>query len=131
MTKLNEVACEYFQRSLKINDERRYEITLPWLKLRPVLPEGRDIAERRSRTNIFEDYQDVIQILLSDRTIDKVKKDNLGKPGYYLPHRAVMKKSPTIKIGLVFYASARTKNYPSLNECLAKGPNLLQFIQQL
>lgn len=136
MKELHEAAYEHFQHSLKINDEGRYEITLPWLQLHTTLPDGKELAERRLKTTIrklktagiLEAYQNVLQNWLKNGIIEEVEKDDETKPGHYLPHRAVVKNSATTKIRPVFDASAHLKNYPSLNDCLAKGPNLLELI---
>lgn len=53
-------------------------------------------------------------------------------PAHYLPHRPVVKMtSVTTKIRPVFDASAREKGKPSLNDCLEKGPNLIEEIRTL
>lgn len=49
MAELNGVAFEHFQESLKINVAGRCDLTLPSLKLHPMLPEGKDFAD--------EDYE--------------------------------------------------------------------------
>ncbi|XP_055944433.1 uncharacterized protein LOC129975391 [Argiope bruennichi] len=52
--------------------------------------------------------------------------------GNYLPHRAVIKlSSSTTPIRPVFDASARLANYPSLNQCLECGPNLIELIPNI
>ncbi|XP_035218928.1 uncharacterized protein LOC118192134 [Stegodyphus dumicola] len=132
---LQQAALVHFHR-LKVNNEGRYEVTLPWLKLHPTLPEGKDLAERRLRTifkrlktaNILEVYQEVLQTWLKDGIIEELKEDEVITPGHFLPHRAVVKNSATTKIRPVFDASAHTKTSVSLNECLAKGPNLIELI---
>ncbi|GFV52738.1 uncharacterized protein TNCV_2874091 [Trichonephila clavipes] len=50
---------------------------------------------------------------------------------YYLPHRAMFKISETTKIRPVFDATAREENNPSLNDCLLKGPNLIELIPDI
>ena len=48
---------------------------------------------------------------------------------HYLPHRAVIREDKeTTKIRVVYDASARLSNEPSLNECLYSGPCLLPKI---
>lgn len=136
MTELQQAAYEQFQRSLTINNDGRYEVTLPWLQLHPILPERRELAEGRLRNtikkleaaNIFEAYQDVLKNWLEEGIIEEVTKGDEVKPGRYLPHRAAAKDSATTKIRPVFDASAHMKNCLSLNNCLATGVNLLELI---
>nr|XP_015912433.1 uncharacterized protein LOC107443167 [Parasteatoda tepidariorum] len=133
---LCQAAYEHFQSNLKLNNEGRYEVKLPWLQLHPALSEGRELAERRLRTtinrlkaaHILEAYQDVLLAWLNEGIIEEVNMDNEILPGHFHPHRAVIKNSSAIKIRSVFDASARMKNSTSLNECLAKGPNFLELI---
>ena len=51
---------------------------------------------------------------------------------YYLPHRAVLKpESLTTPVRPVFDGSCKSGRNPSLNDCLEKGPNLLELIPSL
>ncbi|XP_035233654.1 uncharacterized protein LOC118205477 [Stegodyphus dumicola] len=92
---MQQAAIVHFQRSLKVNDEGRYEVTLPWLKLHPTVPEGKDLAERRLRTtvkrlktaNILEAYQEVLQMWLKAGIIEELKEDEIMTTGHFLPHR--------------------------------------------
>ncbi|GFU27670.1 integrase catalytic domain-containing protein [Trichonephila clavipes] len=64
--------------------------------------------------------------------IEEVPKTEVDNFGYYLPHRPVMKQaSQTMKIRPVFDASARDKSQPSLNDCLNRGPNLIELIPDI
>jgi len=50
----------------------------------------------------------------------------------FIPHRAVFKpESQTTPIRPVFDASFKTHRSPSLNECMEKGPNLLELIYSI
>ena len=58
-----------------------------------------------------------------------IERDNFS---HYLPHRPVVKMSSSAtKIRPVFDASARDKQYPSLNQCLEKAPDLIEFIPSI
>ncbi|GBO33318.1 hypothetical protein AVEN_204081-1 [Araneus ventricosus] len=57
---------------------------------------------------------------------DKVNPEGLGI--HYLPHRAVFKDNSTTKVHPVFDGSAKTRNSVSINECIEKGPNLIEMI---
>ncbi|GFV30417.1 integrase catalytic domain-containing protein [Trichonephila clavipes] len=78
-------------------------------------------------TGKFEEYQDVLDLWLSEKIIEEVNDDKENFV-HYLPHRPVIKENSTSKIRYVFDASARTKGSPSLNDCLEKGPNFIEVI---
>lgn len=49
-----------------------------------------------------------------------------------MPHRPVIKmSSETTKVRPVFDTSASEKGKPSLNQCLVKGPNLIELIPDI
>ncbi|GFY54387.1 integrase catalytic domain-containing protein [Trichonephila inaurata madagascariensis] len=75
----------------------------------------------------FEEYQDVLDLWLSEKIIEEVN-DNKENFVHYLPHRPVIKENSTSKIRPAFDASARTKGSPSLNDCLEKDPNFIEVI---
>ena len=57
-----------------------------------------------------------------------VPEEEFNRFSHYLPHRPVIKAESTTKIRPVFDASACEKGFPSLNQCLEKGPNLIELI---
>ncbi|XP_015907041.1 uncharacterized protein [Parasteatoda tepidariorum] len=64
---------------------------------------------------------------MEEGIIEEVQ-DNFEENEHYLPHRAVIKPNSTTKIRPVFDASAKAKGFPSLNDCLEKGENLIELI---
>ena len=64
-----------------------------------------------------------------DKIVEKVQPTEIAEPAkvHYLPP-VVGQEKETTKIRIVFDASARTGDGPSLNECLYSGPNLLSKI---
>ena len=67
---------------------------------------------------------------LEEGIIERVKPGTTG--GHFIPHRPVFKPgSSTTPVRPVFDASCKTKNGPSLNDCLQKGPNLMELILAL
>lgn len=79
-------------------------------------------------SRVFDEWEElgIIEKVTDERAI---KRENSI---HYLPHHAVIKESSaTTKIRPVFDASARDKNGNSLNNCLEKGPNLLELIPSL
>ena len=48
---------------------------------------------------------------------------------HYLPHLAIVRRDKsTTKVRVVYDASAKSANSPSLNDCLLKGPKFNQLI---
>ncbi|GFV07153.1 WD repeat-containing protein 35 [Trichonephila clavipes] len=111
------------------------EVALPWVLDNKLLSSNKKLAENRLQstkrkliaTGKFEEYQDVLDLWLSEKIIEEVI-DNKENFVHYLPHRLVIKENSASKIRPVFDASARTKGSPSLNECLEKGPKFIEVI---
>ncbi|CAG7730811.1 unnamed protein product, partial [Allacma fusca] len=134
---LEKAAMDHFRSTVTVNEEGRYEVKLPWLAGHPALSSNRAVAERRlvaatSKLRAggnLRAYHQVIEDWLEMGIIERVPGSELKSFGHYLPHRAVVKEnSSTTKIRPVFDASAHEKNSPSLNDCLEKGPNLIETI---
>ncbi|XP_071036497.1 uncharacterized protein [Parasteatoda tepidariorum] len=126
----------HFERTVKLNSEGRYEIYLPWIKEANILPDNRKVAEKRllstttklNEANKFFDYNAIFENWCKEGVIEEVPEQLKGNSAHYLPHRAVFKNSLTTPVRPVFDASAKQKGSFSLNDCLAKGPNLLELI---
>ncbi|XP_035229953.1 uncharacterized protein LOC118201899 [Stegodyphus dumicola] len=91
--------------------EGRYEVQLPWIQ------KGK-----------FEDYENVFTDWLNKGITEEVPEHEMNNQCHYLPHEAVFKETSTMKLRPVFDASCKDKNSRSLNDCLEKGPNLLEQI---
>jgi len=135
-----DMARQQFLRSLGRNDDGRYCVGLPWLDRDLELPSNRHIAERRlfSTTRklralgLFEEYDKVFSEWLMEGVIEEVPIEDLESRVHYLPHHPVIKPdSLTTKIRPVFDASCKANRSPSLNDCLVKGPNLIEEIPAL
>ena len=73
--------------------------------------------------SLFETYSDIIENYKSQGIIEEVK--DCGKLGnvHYLPHQPVVRRErDTTKLRIVFDASSKTNNEPSLNQLLHSGP---------
>lgn len=58
--------------------------------------------------------------------------DRNEKGIHFLSHRPIIKEtSETTEIRPVFNAFGHTRNFPSLNDCLTKGPNLIEIIPRI
>ncbi|XP_042909029.2 uncharacterized protein [Parasteatoda tepidariorum] len=82
-------------------------------------------------TNRLNDYQEVFNQWEKEGIIEQVNEGNDYSKSFgihYLPHRAIFKDNSTTKVRPVFDGSAKTKNSVSINECIEKGPNLIEII---
>ena len=133
----DEVAVRKFEDTVKFRDNR-YQIRFPWKDELPNLPTNESLALGRLRSMckrygngpVMKKVDDIIQKQESDGIIEKINadKETCGVV-HYLPHQVVMKDdSSTTKVRLVFDASAKTKSNLSLNDCLLRGPVILQKI---
>ncbi|OXA53364.1 Cytochrome P450 4C1 [Folsomia candida] len=131
-----EAARQHFLRTVSKSENGRYTVTVPWLDGAPEIPGNKSVAEKRlvSTTNKLrsqgqlENYDKIFSEWEKEGFIDEVKVDS-DSPCHYLPHRAVIKpESQTTPVRPVFDASCKVGRSPSLNDCLEKGPNLLELI---
>lgn len=131
------IAREQFFATVHQTPDGRYSVGLPWLEHNLDLPSNRFVAERRlfsttrklKTLNKFYEYDDIFKEWLREGIIERVPKEQLGFSGYYMPHHPVFKpESSTTKIRPVFDASCKVGRRPSLNDCLLKGPNLIEDI---
>ncbi|XP_033212371.1 uncharacterized protein LOC117169969 [Belonocnema kinseyi] len=132
----NENTRNFVRETAKITSEGRYEVKLPWKDDHVPLPENYDVAQQRLKTTveklnkqgIASAYNDVFESWLTEKIIERVPENEISRVGHYLPHRPVIKMNSTTKIRPVFDASAKRKGNPSLNQCLKKGPNLIELV---
>ncbi|GBM11178.1 hypothetical protein AVEN_207717-1 [Araneus ventricosus] len=130
----------YFEETVRINEDGRYEVSLPWKGDHLPLPSNKEIAMKRLETstrklhheNLFTAYDDVFKEWASLGIIENDPVESSSRHHeQYLPHRPVVKQQGTTKVRPVFDASARQVGSPSLNQCLESGPNLLELIPSL
>lgn len=132
----NDVAMQHFNNTVEF-ENGRYIVSWPWLDENRVPPDtyllalGRlkSLMKRLSKSpELVEKYDNVIKEQLELNMIEEVSnKDEQDGIVHYLPHHSAVKEaSETIKLHVVFDASAKTNaNADSLNDCLYKEPNLL------
>lgn len=132
----NEVARKKFSETLKY-EQGRYTVTWPWKEDRPDLPENRALALGRLKSlvtrmknnpELIQKYDGIITDQLDRGIIEKVGSESNSLIKHYIPHHAVVNPTKaTTKVRVVYDASARCKpENKSLNECLYRGPILLQ-----
>ncbi|XP_044740096.1 uncharacterized protein LOC123301423 [Chrysoperla carnea] len=131
--------CERFRETVVINNDKRYEVCLPWKENHPQLESNKEIAQRRlqittdklKKQGLYEEYDQVLMKWLDEGIIERVPVDEENSWGHYLPHRHVLKINSTTRLRPVFDASAKSKNGISLNQCLETGPNLIELIPSM
>lgn len=85
--------------------------------------------DKLATKNLLEPYDSVFKEWLAEGIIERVPDCEIDNFGHYLPHRPVIKENNMTKMRPVFDASACKKGYPSLsNQCLEKGPNLIELV---
>ncbi|UYV84726.1 hypothetical protein LAZ67_X003222 [Cordylochernes scorpioides] len=131
---------EKFIRKIQRQSDQRYSVGLPWKVEKESIPSNLDIAIKRldistkkmNSQNKLTEYSQIFRDWLTEGLIERVEENPLERRGYYLPHRPVYKmESKTTPIRPVFDASCLGHNGLSLNQCLEKGPNLLERIPEM
>lgn len=130
---------ERFVETVITNDEGRYEVCLPWIESHPALPNNHDLAEKKLFTTTkrlkasgkYANYDRVLRDWREKGIIELVPADEAEVKGHYLSHRGVIKEGSSTPLRPVFDASAKCRDSPSLNECLEKGPNLIELISSI
>ena len=122
---MQEDTQKYFEETLSVNSEGRYEVALPWLLDSSLLPDNKFNADKsllstkRKLINSgkFDDYCNVFEDWLKLGIIERVPNKKI-EGVHYLPHRAVTKENSTTSIRPVFNASSHPTGFPSLKDCL-------------
>ncbi|XP_021959017.1 uncharacterized protein LOC110854896 [Folsomia candida] len=128
-----------FQQQITRDDHGRYEVKLPWISNDISLPSNRGVAEkmlvsstqRLKSKGDYNKYDHVFEEWEQERIIERVE-ENCAEKDHFLPHRPVFKPvSATTPVRPVFDASCKVGKNPSLNQCLEKGPNMLELIPSI
>ena len=129
-------ALERFKETL-LFENGRYTVKWPWKEEVPDINENRGLAIGRLRSLVSRmqkqpgmmlKYDTIIQDQLEKGIIEKVDRFKADGMKHYIPHHVVITpQKSTTKLRIVYDASARSKfGNKSLNECLYRGPVLLQ-----
>ena len=104
-------------------------MNLPRKPSHDTLPDNYRLCRRRLRSllgklkaqNIIEEYDGVIKNQLKRGIIKEIKPSGAKTAGavhYYIPHYPVIRRDKnTTKLRIVYDASAKADNNPSLNKC--------------
>ena len=77
-------------------------------------------------------YHRVIEDQLEQKFIEVVLNAKVQEATHYIPHHAVLKNSSTTPLRIVYNCSAKaSKDVPSLNDCLMKGPAFTEKIEDI
>ena len=139
MTLIEEKEYDMIKDGLVFNQNTgRWLANYPWIIDPKNLSNNRDFAyallmstEKRLNKNQLhaKTYQKQINDMLERKVAREVSKQELEEycgPKFYISHHDVLNpQSASTPMRVVFNSSARTKGGLSLNDCLAKGPCLL------
>ncbi|MBV2113425.1 MAG: aspartyl protease family protein [Candidatus Thiodiazotropha sp. (ex Ctena orbiculata)] len=125
-----------FLETLKYEGERYY-VNWPWKDESPDLPENRELAFGRFKSlmhrmkhnsELIKQYDNIIQDQHKLGIIERIRSEPNDVIKHYIPHHAVINPlKTTTKVRVVYDASAKAKkSHRSLNECLYRGPVMLQ-----
>ncbi|XP_024868362.1 uncharacterized protein LOC112452400 [Temnothorax curvispinosus] len=126
---------QHFLGTINRNSDGRYCVRLPWIDESKQVPDNFEVAKKRldgtwrKLMSMVEQYDRIFQDWILEGIVEVVPDEERNNRGHYLPHRPVVKpESLTTPIRPVFDASCKDGRAPSLNECLAKGPNLTELL---
>ena len=139
MTQVEEKEYELIKSRMVFNQiTGRWLANYPWIIDPRNLSNNRQFAlailtsteKRMNRNQLYaETYQKQIKDMLDRKVARKVTEQELREykgPVFYIAHHDVLSpQSASTPMIVVFNSSARTRGGMSLNDCLAKGPCLL------
>jgi len=116
----------------------RYVVMLPWKELHKPLPDNYHLSHRRLKgllhrlrqtPDVLQQYDSIIRDEIEQGIVESVPANSTPSLCHYLPHHAVVRNDKaTTKLRIVYDASAKVADGPSLNDCLYKGPKFNQLI---
>ncbi|XP_055944345.1 uncharacterized protein LOC129975315 [Argiope bruennichi] len=97
----DEETVEFFRKTIKRNEDKRYEVCLPWKSGYPELESNKELATKRLmsttknliRSEHLSEYDDVFNEWIREGIIEIVNEDK--NKGHYLPHHPVIKTGDT------------------------------------
>ena len=115
----------------------RYEVSLPWKNLHPMLPDNYQLSKQRldglikrlrHDPEVLREYDSIINSQQRQGIVEAInlQEEQANGQTHYLPHHAIIRRdNSTTRVCVVYDASARSTER-SLNECLYKGPKFDQ-----
>lgn len=91
-----------------------------------------NLIRKLKKNELYKEYNAIIEEQLQHGIVEVAPKIPTGN-GYYIPHKAVVKKeAESTKLRIVYDASAREDNTkPSLNDCLHPRPSLQNQLRDI
>ena len=137
-TNEDEVALKGFNETIRFNeDEKRYEVKWPWKLDAPALPDNFKLSAGRLKSlvtrikenkPVMEKYQSTIDDQIAKGVIEEAPTTPDGPVVHYIPHHCVITpQKTTTKLRIVYDASSKAnRQMPALNDCVYRGPVLLE-----
>ena len=125
-------------KNTAVKVDGRYQVTWLWINEDIKPPENYELSLGRLKSSyrllaedseLLKRYGNIIKDQLSKSIIEEISEnEEEEKNKHYIPHHAVITPDrDTTKVRIVFDASAKTKKSNlSLNECLHRGPVILE-----
>ena len=132
MSKEDHETLQKMESSCKMKDGK-YHLGIPWKEKPETLPDNKKQVEVRMSQlkkrlekdpKLHEQYCETVKKYITDSHARKMTADEAAKPGWYLPHHPVFKKSNPNKCQVVFDCAAKYQRI-SLNDMILQGPNYL------
>ncbi|XP_073965583.1 uncharacterized protein [Choristoneura fumiferana] len=139
-TTIDEEAIEHFNKTVKYK-RGRYLVKWPWTQSPPDLPTNYGLAYGRLKgllnrldPDTLQEYDKILKEQLNMNIIEKVINPGNAyhqttPPVHYLAHHMVKQEGKRGRI--VYDASAKLKDQKGLNECMYRGPSMLQELTSL
>ena len=135
---------KHFQDTIELNKVTgRYNVRLPWKDNKQNLTTNFTLMKKRLNNlqhTLKGKHPELIH-KYNNQLLDQLKRgfikqvlDPITHQGviHYIPHFPVFKESSTTAMRIVYDASAKISSMAlSLNDCLHKGPNLIQRLQNM
>ncbi|KAJ8876383.1 hypothetical protein PR048_020828 [Dryococelus australis] len=115
-------ALEHFKRTVEFV-EGKYQVKFPWYGLVCDLPTNLQLAKEQ-----------LVRVTKKMHHIPRLfeEYDSVLCSGHYLSHRPMLKNSSSItNVCSVFDSSVKICRYPSLNDCLEQGPNMIELLPDI
>ena len=138
----NQCFYKYFCEKISFNEnENRYKVKLLFKEFHDIVPDNFENCKRGfnslkkkflNNEYLLSQYNQIIKDQLQADVIEKFEQNTteheVGQV-HYLPHLPVIRNDKqTTKVRIVYDASSKIGNSPSLNDCLLPGPSLTQSL---
>ncbi|XP_063389850.1 uncharacterized protein LOC134675515 [Cydia fagiglandana] len=139
-TTREEEAVKFFNDTIKYV-EGRYEVKWPWIQFPPEIPTNYKLSYgrlksllKRSDSETLTEFDRILSEQLEANIIEVIEPQTVpiyqvNPPIHYLPGHIVKQEGKRGRI--VYDASAKVKDYKSLNECMYRGPSMLEDLTAL